>query len=142
MPEAIDISTYPLHLGLGARSIVQPEFTGDMQWYSAYTERTQSDGIEGRLVCMFTFTRSWNTWEMHPQGSEVVLCTSGAMTLHQERADGSKATVTVTAGQYVINEPGTWHTADVHTEATAVFITSGIGTQIRPRKDLAFEQTE
>jgi mannose-6-phosphate isomerase-like protein (cupin superfamily) len=133
MPAAIDISTYPIHLGLGARSIVQPEFTGDMQWYAAYTERIQNDGNEGRLVSMFTFTRSWDTWEMHPQGSEVVLCTSGAMTLHQERADESKATVTLTAGQYAINEPGTWHTADVSTEATAVFITSGIGTQIRPR---------
>lgn len=133
MPQAIDISTYPIHLGLGARSIVQPEFTGDMQWYSAYSERIQSDGIEGRLVSMFTFTRSWDTWEMHPQGSEVVLCTAGSMTLHQERADGSTDTVTLTAGQYAINEPGTWHTADVNTEATAVFITSGLGTEMRPR---------
>jgi hypothetical protein len=133
MSEAIEISTHPIHLGLGARSIVQPEFTGDMQWYSAYSERNQSDGNEGRLVSMFTFTRSWDTWEMHPQGSEVVLCTSGTLTLHQERADGSTATVTLTAGQYAINEPGTWHTADVNTETTAVFITSGIGTQIRPR---------
>jgi mannose-6-phosphate isomerase-like protein (cupin superfamily) len=133
MSQAIDISTYPIHLGLGARSIVQPEFTGDMQWYSAYSERNQSDGIEGRLVSMFTFTRSWDTWEMHPQGSEVVLCTSGSMTLHQERANGSKNTVTLTAGQYAINDPGTWHTADVSSEASAVFITSGMGTQIRPR---------
>jgi hypothetical protein len=133
MSQAIDISTYPIHLGLGARSIVQPEFTGDMQWYSTYSERIRADGIEGRLVSMFTFTRSWDSWEMHPQGSEVVLCTSGSMILHQERADGSKDTVTLTAGHYAINEPGTWHTADVSTEATAVFITSGLGTQIRPR---------
>jgi hypothetical protein len=133
MSQANDISIHPIHLGLGARSIVQPEFTGDMQWYSAYSERTQGDGIEGRLVSMFTFTRSWDTWEMHPQGGEVVLCTSGSMTLHQERADGSKGTVVLSAGQYAINEPGTWHTADVSSAATAVFITSGLGTQIRPR---------
>jgi mannose-6-phosphate isomerase-like protein (cupin superfamily) len=133
MSQAIDISTYPIHLGSGARSIVQPAFTGDMQWYAAYSERTRADGIEGRLVSMFTFTRPWDNWEMHPQGSEIVLCTSGSMTLHQERADGSKDSVTLTAGQYAINEPGTWHTADVSAEATAVFITSGLGTQIRPR---------
>jgi hypothetical protein len=133
MSQANDISIHPIHLGLGARSFVQPEFTGDMQWYSAYSERTQGDGIEGRLVSMFTFTRPWDTWEMHPQGSEVVLCTSGSMTLHQERADGSKNTVALSAGQYAINEPGTWHTADVSSAATAVFITSGLGTQIRPR---------
>jgi len=70
---------------------------------------------------------------MHPHGSEVVLCTAGRMTLHQERTDGSRSSVTLEAGQYAINEPGTWHTADVEGEATAVFITAGIGTEHRPR---------
>jgi hypothetical protein len=36
-------------------------------------------------------------------------------------------------GQYAINEPGTWHTADVTGETTALFITAGLGTQHRPR---------
>ena len=133
MSRAVDIAKFPIHLGLGAHSIVQPEFTGDMNWYAEYSERTQSDGIEGRLVSMFTFSRSWDMWEMHPNGSEVVLCTSGSLTLHQERADGSKNTVTLSAGQYAINEPGTWHTADVTGSATAIFITAGIGTQHRSR---------
>jgi quercetin dioxygenase-like cupin family protein len=70
---------------------------------------------------------------MHPQGSEVVLCTAGSITLHQERADGSRRTVMLNAGEYAINEPGTWHTADVDKEATAVFITAGLGTEHRPR---------
>src|SRR5688572_7438216 len=96
MSQGITISKHPIHLGLGATSASQPEFTGDMQWYSAYSDRTAADGIEGRLVSMFTFTHAWDTWEMHPQGSEVVLCTSGSITLHQERADGSKNTVTLT----------------------------------------------
>ena len=65
--------------------------------------------------------------------AEVVLCTSGAITLHQERADGSVASVTLEPGEYAINEPGTWHTADVTGSATALFITAGIGTEIRPR---------
>ena len=70
---------------------------------------------------------------MHPHGSEVVICTAGKITLHQERADGSSATVTLSPGQYLINEPGTWHTADVEGEATALFITAGSGTQLRRR---------
>ncbi len=70
---------------------------------------------------------------MHPQGSEVVLCVSGSIVLHQERADGTEATLTLEAGQYAINEPGTWHTADVDGEATALFITAGHGTDHRPR---------
>jgi hypothetical protein len=133
MPQGTNITKYPIHLGLGAKSLVQPEFTGDMQWYMAYSDRTAQDDIEGRLVSMFTFERDWDTWEMHPKGTEVVLCTAGTMTLHQERADGSKNTVTLNAGEYAINEPGTWHTADVSPGATAVFITSGLGTEMRPR---------
>jgi hypothetical protein len=55
------------------------------------------------------------------------------MTLHQEQPDGSRGSVTLGAGQYAINEPGTWHTADIKDEATAVFITAGKGTRHRPR---------
>ena len=127
------IATHPIHLGLKATAIVQPEFTGEMHWYEEYSKRHAADGIEGRLVSMFSFDRSWDMWEMHPNGSEVVLCTSGAMTLHQERADGSRNSVTLAPGEYAINEPGTWHTADVNERATAVFITAGVGTTHRPR---------
>ena len=127
------IESHPIHLGLGARAVVEPLFTGAMDWYEAYGKRHADDGFEGRLVSMYTFTNSWDAWEMHPNGSEVVLCTAGTLTLHQERADGSKATIVLGAGQYAINEPGTWHTADVAAPATAVFITAGWGTQHRAR---------
>jgi quercetin dioxygenase-like cupin family protein len=127
------ITTHPIHLGLGATAQIEPVFTGAMDWYMDYGHRHASDGTEGRLVSMHTFKESWTSWEMHPMGSEVVLCTAGSMTLHQERVDGSRNTVTINAGEYAINEPGTWHTADVHGEATAVFITAGAGTQVRER---------
>ncbi len=128
-----DITTRPVHLGLGATAEIEPLFTGAMEWYAGYTGRHADDGAEGRLVSMATFTQSWDMWEMHPQGSEVVLCTAGSITLHQEKASGARATVTLGAGQYAINEPGTWHTADVVASATALFITAGLGTQHRPR---------
>jgi len=130
----IAITERPLHLGLGATAYSEPAFTGSMQWYGDYVTRHVSDGAEGRLVSMHTFSEPWNMWEMHPQGSEVVLCIAGTMTLHQERADGSKHSVTLAAGQYAINDPGTWHTADVVGTATALFITAGLGTQHRPRQ--------
>jgi len=41
--------------------------------------------------------------------------------------------VLLNAGQYAINAPGVWHTADVSGKATALFITAGMGTQHRPR---------
>lgn len=124
---------HPIHLGLGATAAIQPAFTGELNWYEGYGARHGDDGPEGRLVAMHTFTAPWDSWEMHPVGSEVVLCTSGQLTLQQEHADGTTATATISAGEYVVNPPGTWHTADVDDTATAVFITAGEGTEHRPR---------
>ena len=122
----------PLHLGLGATAVVQPTFTGDLSWYEGYGHRHAADGAEGRLVAMHTFTAPWDSWEMHPEGAEVVLCTAGELTIIQE-IDGQERRTTLRPGEYVINAPGVWHTADAQGEVTAVFITAGIGTQHRPR---------
>lgn len=122
----------PIHLGLGATAISQPLFTG-MEWYQGYGERHDTDGVDGRLVSMHRFSESWDSWEMHPLGDEVVLCLTGRMTLHQVHTDGSTNKVTIGPNEYAINPPGCWHTADVEREATALFITSGLGTQHRPR---------
>lgn len=127
------LETNPLHLGLGATAIVQPEFTGAMDWYEAYGARHGKDGKEGRLVSMHSFSESWTSWEMHPEGEEVVLCILGQITLIQEMADGSNVRVKIGPGEYAINPPGVWHTADVEGEATALFITAGYGTQGKPR---------
>jgi mannose-6-phosphate isomerase-like protein (cupin superfamily) len=129
---ATDLATHPVHLGLGAIATIEPAFTG-LEWYQAYGERHAADGAEGRLVSLYTFSEPWPTWEMHPHGHEVVLCVSGAMTLHQEHPDGARSQVTLEPGQYAINPPGVWHTADVSGTASGVFITAGLGTQIRPR---------
>ena len=125
------LSTNPIHLGLGATAVSEPAFTG-MEWYAAYGARHESDGKDARLVSMHTFSEPWDSWEMHPNGAEVVLCTEGEMTLVQE-IDGQHVRIALEPGQYAINEPGVWHTADVEGGATAVFITAGMGTQIRPR---------
>ena len=126
------LSEEMIHLGLGATAVVEPPFTG-MEWYAGYGQRHASDGAEGRLVSMYTFSEPWSVWEMHPRGSEVVLCTAGEITLVQE-IDGAEVRTTLTAGEYAINEPGVWHTADVEGSATALFITAGEGTEHRPRK--------
>ena len=121
-----------VHLGLGATAESQPPFTG-LEWYEGYGARTASDGTEGRLVSMHTFTEGWPSWEMHPKGHEVVICTAGEMLLTQEFPDGTREKTTLRAGEYAINDPGVWHIADVAGSATAVFITAGEGTQHRPR---------
>ena len=127
------LEQYPLNLGLGAQAVPQPLFTGAMDWYMDYSERHAADGAEGRLVGMHSFTEDWTSWKMHPAGDEVVLCLTGEMSLHQEFPDGRGKSVTIGAGEYAINPPGVWHTADIAGEASALFITAGAGTQHRPR---------
>lgn len=127
------LELFPLHLGLGARAVPQPAFTGEMAWYEAYGDRHDSDGAEGRLVMVYRFSENWTSWEVHPAGDEVVYCISGSIRLYQEHPDGRLETVTIAAGEYAINPPGVWHTADVDGEAAALFITAGLGTQNRPR---------
>lgn len=135
MAEPADLSTHPIHLGLGATATTQPRLDDDMSWYQDYAERTAGDGIEGRIVMMATFDASWDSWEVHPNGAEVVACTEGRITLRQEHADRATDSVTLTTGEYAINPPGTWHTADIADgeTATCLFITAGAGTEHRPR---------
>lgn len=125
------LAHHPVHLGLGATAVSEPEFTG-IAWYAEYAARHAADGAEGRLVSMHSFSAPWDSWEMHPSGSEVVLCTAGEFTLIQE-IDGREVRTRLAPGEYAINPPGVWHTADADGAASGVFITAGLGTQNRPR---------
>ena len=127
------LSTHPIHLGKGAVAALQPAFTGDMAWYADYAERVAADGTDGWLVTMHTFSTSWDVWEMHPNGHEIVACVAGSIRLLQEHADGSTSTTTLHSGDAAINPPGTWHTADVEGSTTCLFVTAGMGTEHRPR---------
>jgi mannose-6-phosphate isomerase-like protein (cupin superfamily) len=127
-----DLSHHPVHRGLGASIHPQPEHTGTMEWYMAYGARHGSDGAEGRLVAVHTFSRPWDTWEVHPEGEELVVCLAGELVLHQELGDEVR-TVTLRPYEAVVNPRGVWHTADATSPTTAMFITAGIGTENRPR---------
>jgi quercetin dioxygenase-like cupin family protein len=127
-----DLSRFPVHLGLGARAERLPAFSGEMSWYERYAADHASDGAEGRLVTIHTISQSWDSWEVHPKGDELVVCLSGKLLLHQE-IDTRVRRVELEPGQAVINPPGVWHTADVEEEATVLFVTAGLGTTHRPR---------
>jgi mannose-6-phosphate isomerase-like protein (cupin superfamily) len=124
---------FHVHLGRGGRAIPQPEFSGDESWYEAYGERHGSEGTDGRLVALHRFEEPWTSWEMHPAGDELVCCLQGRMTLHQELADGTSQSWELGPGDYAVNPPGAWHTADTEGPAVALFITVGEGTTHRPR---------
>lgn len=126
------LETFPIHLGLGGTMVPQPEFGRDMNWYMDYAQRSADDGAEGRLVCVLPFTEDWKGWERHPAGGELVYCISGHMILHQEMPEGV-VTTELKPGEYAINPPGVWHTADIPEPSSALFITAGAGTENRAR---------
>jgi mannose-6-phosphate isomerase-like protein (cupin superfamily) len=121
-----------LHLGLDATATPMPDFSWAPEALAGYVERFAGDGDEGRLVVMFHSTESWDSWERHPAGEEVVILASGRIDLLQE-VDGVERRVAMTPGTAVVNPKGVWHTADVHEPGTALFITPGRGTEHRPR---------
>lgn len=128
---AFDLAQTPVHLGLGATAEVLPPFDGSFGWFSRYAEAHQSDGAEGRLVSLFTFSSDWQTWEMHPKGAELVVVLSGRMTLVQ-KVNGQEQETLLEPGQAAINPPGVWHTARVREPTQALFITAGQGTENAP----------
>ena len=106
------LERFPVHLGFGAVARVLPEMDGTMDWYARYARDTEADGNEGRLVSMHTFDAPWDSWEVHPNGHELVVCTAGTITLHQEIGYELR-TVTLHTGVAVFNRPVDCHTADV-----------------------------
>ena len=132
MTEPFDLSTTYAHLGLGARVEPLPDFQWTPEYLEGYIERTEADGKEGRLVVLMDQQASWDSWERHPAGDELVVLVSGRADLIQE-IDGEHHVVEMHAGMAVINPPGVWHTADVHEPGQALFITAGRGTETRPR---------
>lgn len=128
------LSDSPLHLGLGATASSLTKIS-DMEWYQKYAQGTKSDGDEGRLVSMYSFSESWGVWEMHPVGEECVICTVGEVTTVQD-IDGKHVTL-LKAGEYVVNPKGVWHTADCRSPCTVMFIPPGRGTQNKPRDPVA-----
>ena len=92
------LAKYPVHLGLGAKAVAQPEFNG-MAWYEAYGLRHAADGAEGRLVSMHSSTKHGTAGKCTPMATSWSSAYAGAITLHQEHADGSRDTVTLDAGR-------------------------------------------
>jgi oxalate decarboxylase/phosphoglucose isomerase-like protein (cupin superfamily) len=89
---------------------------------------------EGRLVSSYHFPASWDSWEKHPAGEELVLLLSGAMELILDTGAQEARYALTNPGEFVIVPRDTWHTADVPAGATALFITPGDGTENRPRR--------
>jgi quercetin dioxygenase-like cupin family protein len=133
-----DLSKTHVHLGLQGKAVPIPNFEWSPEFLEHYASEFALDGKEGRLVMIGSSTTSWNFWERHPAGAELVVVISGRMTLLQEfrktaRGDEVRVEITLGPGEAAINPPGIWHTSDVIEPGQVLFITPGIGTEHRTR---------
>lgn len=86
---------------------------------------------DGYLVTSFHCDSDWSSWEMHPNGDELIYVRTGAVDLLVEDSQGVQR-VPVLAGQLYVMRRGVWHRALAREPADMLFITSGEGTQHRP----------
>jgi quercetin dioxygenase-like cupin family protein len=129
---AVDLTTTPVHLGLGSRAMPIEGFAWEPEVLESYSAAVAADGAEGRMVAIFDGDASWTSWERHPAGDELVICLAGRITMIRE-VDGEPEPVELRPGEATINPPGVWHTADIEGPARLLTITPGIGTEHRPR---------
>jgi mannose-6-phosphate isomerase-like protein (cupin superfamily) len=129
--DPFDLAETYVHLGRGSTATPLPGFSFSPDCLRDYDERFASDGDEGRLVCVVAQDRTWDTWERHPAGEELVVVLTGRIELVQEVDDEARAVV-LGPGEAIVNPPGVWHTARVHEPGQALFVTPGRGTEHRP----------
>jgi mannose-6-phosphate isomerase-like protein (cupin superfamily) len=85
------------------------------------------------LVTTADYSADWPSWEIHPNGDEIVCLLSGAVSMTLEAADGSHSQIELTrSGSFAFIPRATWHTAKVARQSRMLFITAGEGTQTRP----------
>lgn len=92
----------------------------------------ERDDLAARLVAIFAYDADWTSWEVHPDGDEIVVLLSGAVDLVLEQPDGPRTVELRDRGAAVVPR-GVWHTANVFGPSEALHITRGAGTTHRPR---------
>jgi len=98
-------------------------------------ERLDRDyaGFTGcELVSVYPFEESWSSWEIHPNGDEVVVLLSGQVELVLERSRGNQSVTLSRQGEFAVVPQNTWHTVKMNTPSTLLFITPGEGTLSKP----------
>jgi uncharacterized cupin superfamily protein len=128
---SFDLARTFVHLGQGSTATPLPDFEWSSEYLEAYRSRFAGDAREGRLVCVIAQDATWDGWERHPAGEELVYLLSGRVDVVQE-LDGVEHVVEVRPGDAMINPANVWHTARVHEPGAALFVTPGAGTEHRP----------
>jgi len=131
-PHPIDLGRTPVHLDAAAGALVLQSFDFTGEAFEAYITEHCSDANPGRLVMIESSSENWPSWEMHPQGDELVIILSGAGDFIQQQGD-TQVRMSVGPGDTILNPAGVWHTADIREPIRAVYITPCPGTAHKPR---------
>ena len=91
----------------------------------------RKDLHEGRLVTMFSVESDWTTWEMHPEGEEILFLASGEIEFILDQA-GVIDSIILKEKETLMIPRGAWHRAVVRKPGKLVGITYGRGTVHRP----------
>lgn len=87
--------------------------------------------IGHELISSYEFESDWPSWEVHPNGDEIVLLISGEVTFLLETESGEVRITLKGQGEYIVIPKGVWHTAKTNNRSKLLFITPGQGTQHR-----------
>lgn len=120
------------YVSLGKNGDIETFDGGDSFW-SLAAEKLDAIG-ENWLITEFYFDEDWRTWEMHPNGEEIVYLLSGKMDLILEK-DGILQTIELRSKGSVIIPRNTWHTAKVFEASNMLVITLGKETQVKEVTD-------
>lgn len=130
----------PDHLDLAGTYLVIADHSvtamegGDAFWTRLATGEAPEVVERGWLVGSYDYPATWDQWEMHPEGDEIVTVLRGHVELVLDLDEGPES-VTLTEGRTVVVPQGVWHTATVHEPATALHVTYGRGTRHRRRSE-------
>lgn len=116
-----------IYLGLDGRGKVTAMPGGAAFWQSIDI----NPAVDGTLVTFGTGEGDWATWEMHPQGDEVLLLLEGAATMVFERPDADEIHA-MRPGSLLVVPAGTWHRGIRQRGVKMLFMTYGPGTTHKP----------
>ncbi len=128
------LSTSHVHIGDGGEAVVIEDAA------KLWTELMSGDPSSpdaarvaggGWLMAAFHMTDDPPTWEMHPEGAEILFLTSGAMDVVLEQEGGDRV-VQLRPGTACVVPPGVWHRQVLAGPCDLLALTYGRGTRHRP----------
>lgn len=73
-----DIVRHPVHLGRGASAVIEPAFTGNMEWYEGYISRHADEARRGGSSACSLSRNPGRTWCLRLELRQASCCTSAA----------------------------------------------------------------